>query len=118
MPFNAIEPGVVVCTPLIPALGKQRQEISEFEASLVYNPGQPGLYRETLSRKAKPNQTKPNQTKPNQTKSNQTKPKTFNPHLVWATCSARSLYKDTEKGRSCLLPDYLHLRFASKTIPH
>jgi hypothetical protein len=48
--------------PLIPALGKQRQ-ISEFEASLVYRvsfPGQPGLHRETLSRKTK---TKPNQTK-------------------------------------------------------
>jgi hypothetical protein len=24
------------CTPLIPALGRQRQRISEFEASLVY----------------------------------------------------------------------------------
>jgi hypothetical protein len=24
------------CTPLIPALGRQRQAISEFEASLVY----------------------------------------------------------------------------------
>jgi hypothetical protein len=28
-------------------------------------PGQPGLYRETLSQKTKPSQTKPNQTKPN-----------------------------------------------------
>ena len=27
---------VLRCTPLIPALGRQRQEISEFETSLVY----------------------------------------------------------------------------------
>jgi hypothetical protein len=47
---------------LIPALGRQRQVggrgrwISGFEARLVYRvrvPGQPGLHRETLSRKTK-----------------------------------------------------------------
>ena len=53
------------CTPLFPALGRQRQEDfwvrghpslqSEFQDS------QGGLHRETLSRKTKPNQTKPNQ---------------------------------------------------------
>ena len=44
-------------TPLIPALGKQRQvDLCEFEVSLVYkgNPGQPGLlYREILPGKTK-----------------------------------------------------------------
>jgi hypothetical protein len=35
-------------------LGGRGRWISEFEASLVYRvPGQPGLYRETLSRKKK-----------------------------------------------------------------
>jgi hypothetical protein len=38
-------------------LGRKRQrEVCEFETSLVYrvvNPGQPGLYRETLSQKDK-----------------------------------------------------------------
>jgi cell division protein FtsN len=47
--------------------------------STEWVPGQPGLYRETLSWKNQnqnqnQNQTKPNQTKPNQTKPNQTKP--------------------------------------------
>jgi hypothetical protein len=32
--------------------------ISEFEASLVYKTGQPGLYRETLSGKQKETQNK------------------------------------------------------------
>jgi hypothetical protein len=40
-------------------LGGRGRRISEFEASLVYRvPGQPGLRRETLSRKPKPNQNK------------------------------------------------------------
>jgi hypothetical protein len=40
--------------------------------STEWVPGQPGLYRETLSRKTKPNQTKSNQ---NKTKQNKTKQK-------------------------------------------
>jgi hypothetical protein len=48
--------------PLIPALGDRGRRISEFEASLVYrvSPGQPGLYRETLSRKTKQNKKQTN----------------------------------------------------------
>jgi hypothetical protein len=43
-------------------LGGRGRRISEFEASLVYSlvPGQPGLHRETLSRK---NKTKTNKQK-------------------------------------------------------
>jgi hypothetical protein len=44
-------------------LGGRGRRISEFQTSLVYKselvPGQPGLYRETLSQKTK-NQTKQN----------------------------------------------------------
>jgi hypothetical protein len=41
-------------------LGGRGRWISEFEASLVYRvvPGQPGLYRETLSQKNKKQKTK------------------------------------------------------------
>ena len=44
-----------MATPLISALRRQRQvDLCEFEASLVYRvPGQPGQYREILSRKTK-----------------------------------------------------------------
>ena len=39
-------------TPLIPALGGGGRLISEIEASLVYRvPGQPGVHRETLSKR-------------------------------------------------------------------
>jgi hypothetical protein len=44
--------GLLWCTPVIPALGRQRQEISvEFKASLVYRGslGQPGPQRDALS---------------------------------------------------------------------
>jgi hypothetical protein len=43
-------------------LGGRGRQISEFKARLVYklSSGQPGLYRETLSQKTKPNQTKQN----------------------------------------------------------
>jgi hypothetical protein len=46
---NALGQLDVVGTPLISALGRQRQvDLDESEASLVYrvNPGQPGLHRE------------------------------------------------------------------------
>jgi hypothetical protein len=38
-------------TPLLPALGRQRQvDLCRFEASLVYRvPGEPGLHREILT---------------------------------------------------------------------
>jgi hypothetical protein len=62
------------CTPLIPALGRQRQVDflvrgqpdlqSEFQDSQGYT-------EKPCLEKPKPNQTKPNQTKPNQTKPNQ-----------------------------------------------
>jgi hypothetical protein len=40
-------------------LGGKSRWISELEASLVYRvPGQPGLYRETLSQKTKTNKQK------------------------------------------------------------
>jgi hypothetical protein len=46
-------------------LGGRGRQISEFVASLVYRvPGQPGLYRETLSQKKK--QKKQNKTKQKQ----------------------------------------------------
>jgi hypothetical protein len=51
---------------LIPALRRQRLvDLREFKASLVYNvvPGQPMLYRETLSQKTKQN-TPPPKKKP------------------------------------------------------
>jgi hypothetical protein len=48
-------------------LGGRGRQISEFEASLVYRvPGQPGLYREILSRKTKKQQ----QQQQNKTKQN------------------------------------------------
>jgi hypothetical protein len=42
--------------PLTPAFGRQkRADLCEFKASLVYIvPGQPGLYRETLSKEHDP----------------------------------------------------------------
>jgi hypothetical protein len=44
-------------------LGGRDRRISKFEASLVYkvSSGQPGLYRETLSRKTKQNKIKQKQ---------------------------------------------------------
>jgi hypothetical protein len=54
-------------TPLIPG-----RRISEFEASLVYKvPGQPGLYRETLSQKQNNNNNNNNN---NKTKKSQPPP--------------------------------------------
>jgi hypothetical protein len=53
-------------------LGGRGRWISEFEASLVYrmSPGQPGLYRETPSKKTnQPNKNKKQKTK-NKTKQN------------------------------------------------
>jgi hypothetical protein len=60
-------------TPLIPALGRQRQVDFGFEASLVYRVSS-RTARATQRNPVPKNQTKPNQTKPNQTKPNQ-KPK-------------------------------------------
>jgi hypothetical protein len=55
-------------------LGGRGRQISEFEASLVYRvPGQPGLHRETMSRKTKPKQTKT--TKQNKQTNKKTKQK-------------------------------------------
>jgi hypothetical protein len=64
--------------PLIPALGRQRQEISEFEASWVYRVTS-RTARTSQRNPVLKNQTKPNQTKPNKTKqtNKQTKKKTF-----------------------------------------
>jgi hypothetical protein len=44
------------CTPLIPALGRQRQaDLCEFQDSLIFkaSSGQPGLHRETQLKKTK-----------------------------------------------------------------
>jgi hypothetical protein len=57
------------CTPLIPALGRQRQVISEFEASLVYRVSS-RTARATQRNPASKNQ---NQIKPKQ-KNKKTKP--------------------------------------------
>jgi hypothetical protein len=66
-----LEPGVVAHMPLISALGRQRQAnfwVRGQPGSIEWVPGQPGLHRETLSRKTK-NETKQNpQTKTNKTK--------------------------------------------------
>jgi hypothetical protein len=50
-------------------LGGRGRQISEFETSLVYRvPGQPGLHRETLSRKTKTKQTNKTKQKKQQQK--------------------------------------------------
>ena len=71
--------------PLIPVFGSQRQvDFCEFKANLVYKvPGQPGLHRETLSKKNK-NKNKNKKTKQNKSKTNKQKkknqPTTSSPH--------------------------------------
>jgi hypothetical protein len=62
-------------TPSIPALGRQRQADSEFQASLVYKESSRtvrALQRNPVSKTNQPNKTKQNKTKQNKTKQNKT----------------------------------------------
>jgi hypothetical protein len=59
-------------------LGGRGRRISEFEASLVYRvPGQPELYRETLSQKQTNKQTKNPKNKTNKQINKQSQPIIF-----------------------------------------
>jgi hypothetical protein len=63
------------CTPLIPALGRQRQAISEFEASLVYK---------VSSRTARAIQRNP--VSKNQNQNQKKKKKTCKLFSIWVFC--------------------------------
>jgi hypothetical protein len=96
-------------------LGGRGRWISEFEARLVYKvPGQPGLHRETLSRKTKKQnkQTKKNKKTKKQKKKTKTNQKTKNKKIKYDeldvsyvdTCPSKTdqrkqIQKNTTKGR-------------------